>query len=258
MGLSGALFQLLLRADIVNVSNSASFHERASKAAPAFGRGERFLRVLRSQGVGPTSSASFAATVSIGFSAVLRPVREASIGLTSRSASYVVPCTTGMSWSRARSTESSLSAILSPLRRCKSAGVTRPMPGPGTSPTPLSISPQERRAEWDILLTEPDRDTACLQQVMELLCNSRTVIPRMAEEEVLTFRHDRKLFPPSHGLASAPALSAGEYSTGEPAGDQRSNAETGPPPLLRLRHHLPRKKKVTTSAAAHTADKMVL
>jgi hypothetical protein len=38
-----------------------------------------------------TSSASFLATVAIGSSPVLRPLREASIGLTSRRASYVVP-----------------------------------------------------------------------------------------------------------------------------------------------------------------------
>jgi hypothetical protein len=38
-----------------------------------------------------TSSASLPATSAIGFSAVLRPEREPSKGLTSRRASYVVP-----------------------------------------------------------------------------------------------------------------------------------------------------------------------
>ena len=50
----------------------------------------------------------------IAFSSVFRPFREASKGLISRSALYVVPCTTGTNCSRARSTDSSLSATLSP------------------------------------------------------------------------------------------------------------------------------------------------
>jgi hypothetical protein len=57
-----------------------------------------------------TNSASLAATFAIDASAVLSPLREASKGLTSRRASYVVPCTTGTSRSPARSAESSLSA----------------------------------------------------------------------------------------------------------------------------------------------------
>ena len=44
-----------------------------------------------------TSSASLAAMSAIGISAVSRPFREASMGLTSRRASYVVLCTTGTS-----------------------------------------------------------------------------------------------------------------------------------------------------------------
>lgn len=44
-----------------------------------------------------TSSAIFAAMAAIESSAVLKPLREPSKGLTSRSASYVVSCTTGMS-----------------------------------------------------------------------------------------------------------------------------------------------------------------
>ena len=65
-----------------------------------------------------TSSASLAATSAIGFSEVLRPLREPSRGLTSRRASYVVPCTMGTSRSRARSAESSLQG--SPAR-CRPA-----------------------------------------------------------------------------------------------------------------------------------------
>ena len=75
-----------------------------------------------------TSSASLAATSAIGISAVSRPFREASTGLTSRRASYVVLCTTGTSWSRARSTESSLSATPAAGRRFSSAGVTSTIP----------------------------------------------------------------------------------------------------------------------------------
>ena len=44
-----------------------------------------------------TNSASLAATFAIVFSAVFSPFREASMGLMSRRASYVVLCTTGMS-----------------------------------------------------------------------------------------------------------------------------------------------------------------
>jgi hypothetical protein len=46
---------------------------------------------------GATNSASLAATFAIVFSAVFSPFRDASMGLTSRRASYVVLCTTGMS-----------------------------------------------------------------------------------------------------------------------------------------------------------------
>lgn len=70
-----------------------------------------------------TSSASLAATLAIDASAVLRPLREASKGLTSRRASYVVLCTMGTSRSPARSAESSLSAISSAGRRRNNAGV---------------------------------------------------------------------------------------------------------------------------------------
>ena len=49
-----------------------------------------------------TSSASLAATSAIGISEVSKPLREASMGLTSRRASYVVLWTMGTSWSRAR------------------------------------------------------------------------------------------------------------------------------------------------------------
>src|SRR5260370_4989784 len=86
-----------------------------------------------------TSWASLAATSAIGFSTVLRPLREPSRGLTSRRASYVVSCTMGTSRSRARSVESSLSAMPSPRRRRSSAGVTSTIPTRDFA-SPLSIS----------------------------------------------------------------------------------------------------------------------
>ena len=87
--------------------HSASFPEAdAYQACPDAGAFCRYWMA--------TSSASLAATSAIGASAVLRPLREPSRGLTSRRASYVVSCTMGTSRSRARSAESSLSAMPSP------------------------------------------------------------------------------------------------------------------------------------------------
>lgn len=75
-----------------------------------------------------TSSASLAATSAIGSSAVFKPLREPSKGLTSRRASYVVWCTTGTSRSNARSADNSLSAMPSAGSRRNSAGVTSTTP----------------------------------------------------------------------------------------------------------------------------------
>lgn len=86
-----------------------------------------------------TSSAILTAMSAIESSAVFKPVREASNGLSSRRASYVVSCTTGMSCSRARSSDSSLSAIPSPAMRVRNAGVTNTIPTRDFA-RPLSIA----------------------------------------------------------------------------------------------------------------------
>ena len=75
-----------------------------------------------------TSSAILVAIAVIVSSDVSRPLREASMGLTSRSAVYVVPCTIGTSRLPCKSVESSLSATLSFGRRASKAGVTRTSP----------------------------------------------------------------------------------------------------------------------------------
>ncbi len=48
-------------------------------------------------------------------------------------------------------------------------------------------------AEADVHLTEPDRDTACLELIVKFLSRPCPVIPRMAEEVVPTFRQDHQL-----------------------------------------------------------------
>ena len=95
-------------------------------------------------------------------SAVLRPLREPSRGLTSRRASYVVPCTMGTSRSRARSAESSLSAMPSPWRRRSSAGVTSTIPTREFA-NPLSISRSNgvpRPTSFSLNQTETPRDSS--------------------------------------------------------------------------------------------------
>lgn len=109
-----------------------------------------------------TSSASLVATSAIGSSAVFRPLRDPSKGLTSRRASYVVSCTIGMRRSRERSAESSLSAMPSAGRRRSIAGVT------STSPTrefakPLSIARSNgtpRPTSFSLNQTETPRDSS--------------------------------------------------------------------------------------------------
>ncbi len=75
-----------------------------------------------------TNSASLDAISAIVSSTVLRPVRDASRGLTSRRASYVVLCTMGTNWSRASEADRSLSAMPSCGSRLISAGVTNTSP----------------------------------------------------------------------------------------------------------------------------------
>lgn len=86
-----------------------------------------------------TNSASLAANSAIGSSAVLRPLLDPSNGRTSRSFSYVVTCIIGTSKSRAKSAESSFSAIPAHARRFRKAGVTSTIPTRDFA-SPLSIS----------------------------------------------------------------------------------------------------------------------
>ena len=106
-----------------------------------------------------TSSASLAATSAIGSSAVLRPLREPSRGLTSRRASYVVSCTMGTSRSRARSAESSLSAMPSALEAAQQRRGHQHDPDPRVRQA-LVDGAEQRHAEANVLLAEPDLDTA--------------------------------------------------------------------------------------------------
>src|SRR5438034_6577909 len=105
---------------------------------------------------------SLPATFAIASSAVFRPLREPSRGLTSRRASYVVSCTTGTSRSRARSADTSLSAIPSPCRRRSSAGVTSTIPTRDFA-SPLSISRsngEPRTTSFSLNQTETPSDSS--------------------------------------------------------------------------------------------------
>jgi len=176
------------------------------------------------------SSASLAATSAIGFSAVLRPLREPSRGLTSRRASYVVLCTMGTSWSRARSADSSLSAMPSPWRRRSSAGVTSTIPTRDFA-SPLSISRSNgvpRATSFSLNQTETPRDSS-------RSCSSLAAPPRSSHA------WQRKMSRRSGKVARFSTLSrtgvsvrtsAGVYATVEPAGDQRGLALLPDPPTL--------------------------
>src|SRR3989440_585202 len=120
------------------------------------------------------------------------PLREPSRGVTSRRASYVVSCTTGTSRSRARSADSSLSAIPSPCRRRSSAGVTSTIPTRDFA-TPFDFA-QQWRAEDDVLLAEPDRNTEGREQIVKVLGGPSPVAPPMAEKDVPKVRQERSLF----------------------------------------------------------------
>lgn len=72
---------------------------------------EEFGRAAYSSARSATSATFVAASPSDNCSPVVNPEREASIGLTSRNASNVVPCATGMTRLVASRTDSSLSAM---------------------------------------------------------------------------------------------------------------------------------------------------
>ena len=114
------------------------------------------------------------------------------MGLTSRRASYVVSCTMGTSWSRARSAESSLSAMPSAGRRRQQRRGHQHDPDPRLRQA-LVDSAEQRLAEANVLLAEPDRDTACLEQIVQLLGGPLPVVPRVAEKDVPKVRQGRSL-----------------------------------------------------------------
>jgi len=105
---------------------------------------------------GATSSAILAATSAIDSSAVLRPLREPSRGLTSRRFSYVVSCTMGTSRSRARSAESSFSAMPSALSPAQQRRGHKYDPDSRPRQSVVDFAKQGG-AEDDVLLAEPDR-----------------------------------------------------------------------------------------------------
>src|SRR5258708_22202074 len=183
-----------------------------------------------------TSSASLAATSAIGSSAVLRPLREPSKGLTSRRASYVVSCTIGTSRSRASSAESSLSAMPSPRRRRSSAGVTSTIPTRDFA-SPLSISRSNgvpRATSFSLNQTEIPRDTSRSCSSLAAPCRSSQAWQRKTSRG--SGRGARFSMLSRTGVSVR--TSAVVYTTDEPARDQRRlPPPPDPPPLLSRRAH---------------------
>ena len=117
-------------------------------------------------------------------------------------------------------------------RRRSSAGVTSTIPTRDFA-NPLSIARSNGVAEANVLLAEPDRDTARLEQIVQLLGGPLPVVPRVAEKDVPKVRQGRSLLDGLADRRECPHL-AGVYNTDEPARDQRGLALLpDPPPLLR-------------------------
>jgi len=98
----------------------------------------------------------------------------------------------GTSWSRARSTESSLSATPAAGSRFSSAGVTSTIPIRDFA-KPLSIARRKRLAEANVFLAKPDRDIACHEQIAQLRGDPLPVVPRVAQKDVPKVRQGRAL-----------------------------------------------------------------
>ena len=179
-----------------------------------------------------TRSASLAATSVIESSAVLRPLLEASKGLTSRRASYVVLCTMGMSRSPARSAESSLSAIPSVGRRRSNAGVTSTIPIREFA-KPLSMArsngtPSPTSFSLNQTLTPRDSSRSCSSLAGP--CRSSHAWQRK------TSRRSRDAcFSTLSRIGVSARTSSGVYNTDEVDRDQRGlTLRLDPPPLLLL------------------------
>ena len=169
----------------------------------------------------------------IEFSLVLKPVREPRRGLTSRRASYVVLWTMGTSWSRAKSAESSLSAIPAPWTRSKNAGVTRTIPTREFA-NPLSISrssgvPRITSFSLNQMVTPRDSSRSC--NSLAAPCRSSHAWQRKTSRRV--GRGGR--FSTDSRIGVSAVTSAGVYQTDEPARDHLGHAvRPDPPPLLPL------------------------
>jgi hypothetical protein len=152
-------------------------------------------------------------------------------GLTSRRASYVVSCTMGTSWSRARSADSSLSEMLpSPWRRRSSAGVTSTIPIFDFA-SPLSISrsngvPSATSFSLNQTLTPSASRRSCSS--LAVPCRSSHAWQRKTSRRSGT---STRLSTLSRIGVSA-RTSAGVYTSDELAGDQRGLALLPDPPLL--------------------------
>jgi len=180
-----------------------------------------------------TSSANLAATSAIGASVVLRPLREASRGLTSRRASYVVPCTTGTSRSPARSAESSLSAMPSAGRHRSKAGVTSTIPTREFA-NPLSIARSNgtpRPTSFSLNQTLTPRDSS-------RSCSSLAAPPRSSHAwQRKTSRGSGRdaSFSMDSRIGVSARTSVTVYTKVDTAGDHRGlTLLPAPPPLLPL------------------------
>ncbi len=177
-----------------------------------------------------TNSASLDATSVIGSAEVLRPLREPSKGLTSRRSSYVVLCTMGTSKSRAKSAESSLSAMPSPARRFSSAGVTSTIPIRDFA-SPLSISrskDEPRRTSFSLNQTETPRDSSRSCNSLAAPFRSSHAWQRKTSRRSGT--DDR--FSTFSRTGVSVRTSAGVYKTDEPGRDQLGFILLLVPPLL--------------------------
>ena len=118
---------------------------------------------------------------------MLIPDRAARRGLTSRRASKVVPWATGMTRSVASSANSSLSAIPSAGQALEQRRGHQHDADPGVCQSRVDLA-EQRLAEADVFLAEPDRRAEGHQQVTQLPRGTLPVVPGVAEEEVATLR----------------------------------------------------------------------
>ena len=173
----------------------------------------------------------------MGSSAVLKPLREPNRGLISRRASYVVSCTTGTSRSRAKSAESSLSAIPSAGRRRSNAGVTNTIPTREFA-KPLSMarsSGTPRPTSFSLNQTETPRDSSRSWSSLAAPCRSSHAWQRKTSRNSGCAALSSML----RRIGSSDHTCAGVYETDEPARDQRGRVLTPDVPLLRPLQLLP-------------------